>query len=214
VRRFGVIVFVLGVFAALAPTSLSDDRLAFALVGIDARVGGDEVRSAGAVIDADAGLVLTAAHPVWGATSLRLSTGVGVLHGRIVARAPCTDLALVETQPRVPGLVALTGTSTPTGEPVPARRADGAPLVDSEDHIVGMFRRGGAVIEWREIQALLARLKADKQRIYVGWRDEYRCTGHLDAVTKRRHPGFRTIDARLNAPVPATRLPGTESLDR
>ena len=44
---------------------------------------------------------------MWGAKSLRVTTGLGVLHGRIVARAPCADLALVEVEPRVPGLVAL-----------------------------------------------------------------------------------------------------------
>jgi hypothetical protein len=27
------------------------------------------------------------------------------------------------------------------------------------------------------------------------------------------HPGYQPIDARINAPVPATRLPGTERLD-
>jgi S1-C subfamily serine protease len=102
VRRLGVIVCICVGFAALAPASLSDDRLAFAVVGIDARIGNDTVHSAGAVIDADNGLILTSAHTVWGATSLRLSTGVGVLHGRIVARAPCADLALLETQPRIP----------------------------------------------------------------------------------------------------------------
>jgi hypothetical protein len=214
VRRFGVIVFTIGVFAALTPASLSDDRLAFALVGIDARVGGDQVHSAGTVIDADAGLVLTAAHTVWGATSLRLTTGVGVLHGRIVARAPCADLALIETQPRIPGLVALNGTDTPAGRLTPARRAPGSPLLDDADHIVGMFTYGGAVIRWGEIKSLLDRLQPDERRVYVGWRDQYRCTGRLDAFATKRHPRFRTIDARLNAPVPATRLPGTESLDR
>ena len=37
----------------------------------------------------------------------KLSTGLGIVHGRIVARAPCDELALVETQPRIPGLVSL-----------------------------------------------------------------------------------------------------------
>ena len=42
-----------------------------------------------------------------GRDSLKLDTGLGVLYGRIVARAPCDELALVQTQPRVPGLVSL-----------------------------------------------------------------------------------------------------------
>jgi hypothetical protein len=214
VRRLGVIVCILGASAMFAPASLSDDRLAFAVVGIDARIGHDDVHSAGAVIDADKGLVLTSAHTVWGATSLRLSTGVGILHGRIVARAPCADLALVETQPRIPGLVALTGTTEPSGDLTPARRADGSPLLDDDDRIVGVFTHGGAVVRWVTVQALLDRLQPDAQHVYVGWRDQYRCTNDLDAYARARHPGFRERDARLNTPVPATRLPGTESLDR
>ena len=75
--------------------------------GIDARIGGDRVSSAGIVLDADRGLVLATAHAVWGATSLKVTTGLAVLHGRIVARDACDDLALVEVQPRLPGLVAL-----------------------------------------------------------------------------------------------------------
>ena len=51
--------------------------------------------------------MVTSAHTVWGATSLRLTTGLGVLHGRLVARAPCAGLAVIEIQPRIPGLVAL-----------------------------------------------------------------------------------------------------------
>jgi hypothetical protein len=214
VRRFSVIVGTLGVFAAIAPASLSDDRLAFAVVGIDARIGHDDVHSAGAVIDADDGLILTSAHTVWGATSLRLSTGVGVLHGRVVARAPCADLALLETQPRIPGLVALTGTTRTGGHLRPARRAAGAPLVDADDHVAGVFTRGGAVVPWARVKALLDRLQPDKQRVYVGWRDQYRCAGRLNAFAKAHHPGFREADAVLNRPVPATRLPGTQGLDR
>jgi hypothetical protein len=214
VRRFGVIVLTIGVFAAVVPASLSDDRLAFALVGIEARIGHDQVRSAGAVIDADDGLVLTSAHTVWGATSLQLSTGVGVLHGRIVARAPCADLALIETQPRIPGLVALTGVSKGRGDLTPARRAAGAPVLDADDHIAGVSTRRGTVLPWPRVKSLLDRLQPDAQRVYVGWRDQYRCSAKLDAFAATHHPGFREADAVLNRPVPATRLPGTQGLDR
>src|SRR5690242_18443472 len=90
-----------------APRASAQDRMDFAVVGVEARIGGDRVRGAGFVIDGRRGLVLTAAHAVWGARSLKLSTGLGVLHGRIVARAPCDDLAVLELYPRIPGLSAL-----------------------------------------------------------------------------------------------------------
>ena len=61
--------------------------------------------------------MLTSARAVWGATSLKLATGLGILHGRIVARAPCDGLALVETQPRIPGLVSLA--AGPAASPAP-----------------------------------------------------------------------------------------------
>lgn len=213
-RRVGVFVLSLAVFAALAPASSSDDRLTFALVGIEAKIGGDPVRSAGVVIDADNGLVLTTAHSLWGATTLRLSTGVGVLHGRIVARAPCADLAIVETEPRIPGLVALTGTAKPTGHLTPARHTSGSPLLDDADHIAGVFTRGGQLTRWPAIKRLLDRLQPDKQRVYVGWADQYRCARQLHTYEHARHPRYREINARLNAPVPATRLPGTQGLDK
>jgi S1-C subfamily serine protease len=101
----------------------ASNRLELGVVAVEARVGGDVVHSSGTVIDADRGLVLTSARAVWGATSLKLATGLGILHGRIVARAPCDELALVETQPRVPGLVSLadrTGTSPTSGALVTA----------------------------------------------------------------------------------------------
>lgn len=86
-------------------------RLDLGVVGVSARIGGDEERSAGVVIDEADGLVLTTARGVWGATSLKVTTGLAVLYGRIVARDACDDLALVETQPRVPGLVTMPASS-------------------------------------------------------------------------------------------------------
>ena len=79
-------------------------RLDLGVVGISAGIGGEEVLSSGFVVDGDRGLIVTTAHGVWGARSLKLATAFGVLHGRIVARAPCDDLALLETHPRIPGL--------------------------------------------------------------------------------------------------------------
>src|SRR4051794_26821242 len=62
------------------------ERLDLAMVAVSARIGSRDVRSSGTVIDGDRGLILTSAHSVWGAASLKLDTGVAVLHGRIVAR--------------------------------------------------------------------------------------------------------------------------------
>ena len=80
---------------AAAPERLPlAERLDLGVVAVEARVGGDQVHGSGTVVDADAGLILTSARSVWGATSLKLDTGLGILHGRIVARAPCDELAL------------------------------------------------------------------------------------------------------------------------
>jgi S1-C subfamily serine protease len=105
------------------------DRLSLGVVAVEARVGGDTVYGSGTVIDADNGLVLTSARAVWGATSLKLSTGLGIVYGRIVARAPCDDLALVETQPRVPGLVSLADVTAPPPAPGTPVTAYGRRLV-------------------------------------------------------------------------------------
>src|SRR5690349_3060844 len=61
------------------------DRLDLGVVAVTAQIGGDREQSAGVVFDADRGLVLTTAHGVWGARSLKVATGVAVLHGRILA---------------------------------------------------------------------------------------------------------------------------------
>lgn len=76
-------------------------------VAVAVAVGDTPSYTSGIVVDARRGLVLTAAHTLWGARSIKLGTDVGVLHGRLVARAPCDDLALIEAQPRMPGLSAL-----------------------------------------------------------------------------------------------------------
>jgi S1-C subfamily serine protease len=93
--------------SSAAPRVNPQERMDFAVVGVESRIGGDRVLGSGFVIDGQRGLVLTAAHTVWGARSLKLATGLGVLHGRIVARAPCDDLAVLEVYPRIPGLAPL-----------------------------------------------------------------------------------------------------------
>jgi S1-C subfamily serine protease len=252
-----------GTDAASAPER---EQLELGVVAIDARIGQERVRSSGAVIDARAGLVATTAHTVWGATSLRLSTGLGVLHGRLVARAPCANLAVIEIQPRVPGLVALPSASgaPPSAQPltaigrreagplltIPLRSAgtatgapieqglppvagaleldaavvpesSGGPVVNAAGELVGMAmattagtgERGAVAVPWSTIEDRLAELQVDERRIYVGWREYYRCAPQLHAYARREHPGYRPSDAVINAPVPATRLPGTEGLD-
>jgi S1-C subfamily serine protease len=238
------------------------DKLQLGVVAIDARIGDERVESSGTVVDPRAGLVVTSAHTVWGATSLRLNTGLGILHGRVVARAPCADLAVIEIQPRLPGLVA-----PPAAGYVPqatellsavGRRADalvtipvraagpaaypriepglpplddairldaavvpassGGALVDGRGQVVGMTMatsRGDALaVPWTTIQTRLRELRVDDRRIYVGWRSYYRCAPKLHAHARREHAGYDRKDAVINAPVPATRLPGTEQLDR
>lgn len=98
---------------AAAPSG--DRQLDLAVVGVSADIGGEEALGSGFVVDGARGLVMTTAHGVWGARSIKLATAFGVLHGRIVARAPCDDLALLETHPRIPGLAALP--SAPPGTP-------------------------------------------------------------------------------------------------
>lgn len=243
-----------------APTG---QPLQLGVVAIDARIGDERVRSSGTIVDARAGLVVTTAHAVWGATSLRLTTGLGVLHGRLVARAPCAGLAVIEIQPRLPGLTALVpaaaGTPPPTellsavgrreGELVTiptgvagtveqavvdpvlpplegALRLDGAivpessggPVVNAAGEVVGMAVAGPAgedalAVPWSTVRARIAELQVDARRIFVGWREHYRCAGALHAYARAEHSGYRRADARINAPVPATRLPGTEGLD-
>ncbi len=245
------------------------DRAGLGVVAVDAQIGGETVHSSGIVVDGESGLVLTTAHAVWGARSLKLTTALGILHGRIVARAPCDDLALVETQPRIPGLVALDSVSDAAVAPgtslrsvgrrrldpasaalssvsIPVRAAgpaamavvdtrlprqesaipldaplvpevSGGPVLDDAGRVVGMALaregRPGLAVPWSRIRALLDRLSPGPREMYVGWRDQYRCVGAQNAYARALRPAFRPGDAVLNAPVPATRLPGTEELD-
>jgi S1-C subfamily serine protease len=253
-----------------AVAQLPTERLDLGVVAITARIGRDLVPSAGAVYDAERGLVLTTAHSVWGAKSLKVSTGIAVLHGRIVARNACDDLALVETQPRLPGLVAVRPSADgtlPAGRPIVAVRrraglpssgpeltthrvaiaaraaapllpglrpagaaavtartlppeATGAPLMGTDGRLAALaqvVQRGRATtraaLPWETIAARLQELRPGGRAQYVGWRKHYRCAAAMHRYAGERHPGFRTGDARLNAPVAATRLPGTQKVD-
>jgi S1-C subfamily serine protease len=253
-----------------APRANAQERLDFAVVGVRARIGNEDVLGSGFVIDGERGLVLTAAHAIWGARSLKLATGLGVLHGRIIARAPCDDLALLEIHPRIPGLTALPiapagtagsqllrslgrrqsdargesdavasipvrATSTAPiasgGIPLPATgipldsplvpEVSGGPVIDPAGRLVGMAQamnaprvEGPAVtVPWDEIRQRLKQLQPGPRSVYVGWANQYRCVGRQDAYARELHPGYRLSDARFNAPVAPTRLPGTEGMD-
>jgi hypothetical protein len=254
VSRSGALVLVIAAaaFASLlrageagAPQPAAvDDRIDLGVVAVEARVGGDLVHGSGTVIDADRGLIVTSARTIWGATSLKVDTGLGVLHGRIVARAPCDELALLETQPRVPGLVSLADGAGPVQSrgalvtaygrrltrvgpgllTVPARvvgsplRLDGAlvaeaaggPVLDVEGRLVGIVDGTGGTLAWDEVKRRIDELQPGARRVFAGWRGQYDCVRRLHKITSAAHPAFRPDDARLTAPVPATRVPGAE----
>jgi S1-C subfamily serine protease len=258
--------------SALQRAAAPAPRLDLGVVAITASIGGDTVQSAGAVVDAERGLILTTAHSVWGARTLRVSTGIAVLHGRIVARDACDDLAVLETQPRLPGLVAIRPAADGTllaGRPIVAARrraalpsagrpditthrvtvttraagelvrgvrpqravrldapslpasASGAPLLGDDGRLAGLAQvvegDGGATrtaLPWETIDERMRELQPGGRAQYVGWRRHYRCMAAMHRYAAERHAGFRRADARLNAPVPATRLPGTQGVDR
>jgi S1-C subfamily serine protease len=250
--------------AAKPAAPSAGQRLDLGVVGVSAKIGADEVLGSGFVIDGDRGLVLTAAHGVWGARSLRLATGLGVLHGRIVARAPCDDLAVLEVHPRIPGLAALPtapegatqdqllrsigrrhdapaaalasipvrttaapASGTPklplptTGIPLDSPlvpEVSGGPVVDQAGRLVGMAESldaaaAAVTVPWARIKARLDELRPGPRRVFVGWAQQYRCVGRQHAYARAMHPGYRASDARLNAPVTPTRLPGLEGMD-
>lgn len=254
-----------------APPTGHQARVDLGVVGVGARIGSDHALASGFVVDGDRGLVVTAAHTVWGARSLKLSTALGILHGRIVARAPCDDLAVLEVHPRIPGLAPLP--EAPVGSPargqllrslgrrsayigavapalatIPVRttasapsrgqllplsksavqldsplvpEVAGGPVIDEAGRLVGMAQSAAdpavaatsATIPWWFIKRRLAELKPGPRRVFVGWAEQYVCAGRQHEYARSVHPGYRPGDARLNAPVAPSRLPGTEGLD-
>jgi S1-C subfamily serine protease len=260
-----------GAKRAEAPaTRQAADRANPAVVAVDARIGREPVHASGFIIDGDRGLVLTSAHDIWGATSLRLTTALGILHGRIVARAPCEDIAVIQTEPNIPGFAALpaapstaptdgqllraigrVGDTRESGSYVmaqipvrivgPVSRASLGPLlptapaailldtalvpavsggavVDSAGRLVGMAQAAtgsgkAVVVPWSRLQTVLHMLRPGKRALYAGWADQYRCAAQMHAYARATFPGYNALAARLNAPVHATRVPGTESLD-
>jgi DNA-binding beta-propeller fold protein YncE len=92
-------------------------QVADATVAVVGRVGRTSVRQSGTVVDARRGLVATTAHTLWGARSVRLDTTLGTLYGRVVSLAPCDDVALLQTQPVLPGLGGLDAAAARTVGP-------------------------------------------------------------------------------------------------
>jgi Trypsin-like peptidase domain len=191
------------------------------------------------------------------------------MHGRIVARAPCHDLAVVAIEPRIPGLVALPpapAASSSSGELLRAlgrRRTDpdseasgmagipvravgrerpqplgsllamqpaaialdsallpevaGGPVVDAAGRLVGMAQAADGdapalLVPWHRIAAWLSLLRPGVRAVYSGWGDEYRCAPAEHAYARATYAGYRPADARLNAPIRPTRIPGTENM--
>jgi S1-C subfamily serine protease len=65
-------------------------------------------RGSGVVYDSGEGLVLTAASVIWDRDSLETMTHDGrEFHGRLVARSPCADIAVLLLHPRPQGLTAI-----------------------------------------------------------------------------------------------------------
>jgi hypothetical protein len=69
------------------------------------------------------------------------------------------------------------------------------------------------LVPWRRLQAVLKMLHPGKRAFYAGWAGEYRCSGQLQRYARATYPGYDPLAARLNAPVHATRVPGTQGLD-
>jgi hypothetical protein len=93
----------------------------------------------------------------------------------------------------------------------------GGPVVDRAGRLIGMAKAGDGApatsVPWAMIKARIGELKPGPRTVYVGWADQYRCVHRQNADAVAAHPAFRPADARLNAPVEPTRLPGAEKLD-
>jgi hypothetical protein len=130
-------------------------------------------------------------------------------HRGVIGDAPAGVLPGVSPE----GAVELGGAALPPS-------ATGSPLLGSDGRLAGLAliveqrgRTTRAALPWETINARMSELKAGGRAEYVGWRRHYRCAGALHRYAIARHPGYRRGDAVMNAPVPATRLPGTEGLD-
>jgi hypothetical protein len=95
------------------------------------------------------------------------------------------------------------------------RAVSGGPIVDAAGRLVGLahvLAKPGRLVPWSVIERRLSKLRPGPRTIYVGWADQYRCASRLSAYARASFPGFRSPDARLNAPVRATRVAGTQGM--
>jgi hypothetical protein len=89
--------------------------------------------------------------------------------------------------------------------------SSGGPVVDRNGRVVGlaMATQEGAreeqalAVSWPSVQARLDELEPGPDRLYVGWRDQYRCTAQLHAYAAAEHPGYRRLDAGGGSPRPS-----------
>jgi hypothetical protein len=88
--------------------------------------------------------------------------------------------------------------------------AAGGPILGADGRLVGMATPAGGAIPWQKVKQRLDELRPGPRRVFAGWRDQYECAARLHRITRAAHPAFRPKDARLTAPVPATRIPGAE----
>jgi hypothetical protein len=129
----------------------------------------------------------------------------------VVIEARAADPLLPGVRPEAAGAVAArTLPPEATGSPLIGTDGRLAALAQVVDHGRTTAR---AALPWETIAARLQELRPGGRAQYVGWRRHYRCSGALHRYAAEHHPGFRRSDARLNAPVEATRLPGTQGVD-
>ena len=91
--------------------------------------------------------------------------------------------------------------------------AAGGPVLDGEGRLVGIAGATGETTPWPVIEQRLDELRPGARRAFAGWKGQYNCAERLHRMTREAHPAFRANDARLTAPVPATRIPGTGRID-
>ena len=83
----------------------------------------------GVVVDAKRGLVLTNAHVVAGASSIKATVGSTESNATVLGQAPCEDLAVIQLRPKPPGLQQATlgaASSVSSGDKVTALGFPGA----------------------------------------------------------------------------------------
>ena len=116
--------------------------------------------------------------------------------------------------PSVPLLSAIETGMPLRGTLVP--QASGGPLLDSAGRVAGVVtvaRGRAAAVPMSLVRERLGDLRPGQGTIFSGWSEYYRCAPRQHAYAAAEYPGFHRRDARLDAPVRASRLPGTGGLD-